>query len=430
MTLYPASGVPGGAGGISHTGTSGVQPTAGSTGYDSITNTPTNATYDATSGWISLVTDWTPIINLPSSVDGSTTKAGGPRTTSGIRQAFNFTNLPSGNVSLIAARSAGSPSGQVRLTSAGKIQLLQGTSAVTLTTGGGGTSTSTVTLSTGTQYRFEYFVDGAAGTQTLNIYTLTGSTPITNGVLVGPWTAATIDQYRSGILNTTTSFALKLDAPVYSNTTSRIGGASSLSVTASADSASTGIGYAVAVTGSVSNATGSPTYLWTTNSGGTFASSTSLSTTYTASGAGTHTLTLAVTDSTGTVTSNVNLTVYAILTPTPLTTAGWTLTGDGFGPSDAGWWQGTGTIEATLAPMTAPTGDFLCMIRLALPSAGSASGVPTLRDGATVVSTGNTLTQTTTAVTGQVITFLAASISGVTSAKWAAGTLVVRLVWT
>jgi hypothetical protein len=422
MTLYN---------GISHTGTSGVQPTAGSTGYDSITNTPTNATYDTTSGWVSIVTDWTPIINLPSSVDGSTTKAGGPRTTAGIRQAFNFTNLPSGNVSLIAARSAGSPSGQVRLTSAGKIQLLQGTSAVTLTTGGGGTSTSTVTLSTGTQYRFEYFVDGAAGTQTLNIYTLTGSTPITNGVLVGPWTSATIDQYRSGILNTTTSFALKLDAPVYSNTTSRIGGTGGLSVTATSDSTApgTGIGYPVAVTGNVSNATGTPTYLWTTNSGGTFTSSTSLSTTYTPSGAGTHTLTLAVTDSTGTVTSNVNLTVYAILTPTPLTTAGWTLTGDGLSPSDAGWWQGTGTFEATLAPMTPPTGNFPILLRLQLPSAGSASAVTTLRDGATVVSTANAVTQTSTAATGQVATFPSTDLTGVTTQKWNAGTLVVRQVW-
>lgn len=87
------------------------------------------------------------------------------------------------------------------------------------------------------------------------------------------------------------------------------------------------------------------------------------------------------------------------------------------------------TFDLTLEPINPPAGDFVVTVRAARIDAVSASIVGTLRDGATVVATAATVNPANT-VGNLTVTFTAASIAGVTTQKWAAGTLVVRLAAT
>ena len=87
-------------------------------------------------------------------------------------------------------------------------------------------------------------------------------------------------------------------------------------------------------------------------------------------------------------------------------------------------------VDVTLQPIETPTGDLTVTVRAdRTGGATSASIVATLRDGATVIATAATINPTGT-TSDLTATFLAANISGVTQAKWRAGTLVVRLAVT
>lgn len=87
------------------------------------------------------------------------------------------------------------------------------------------------------------------------------------------------------------------------------------------------------------------------------------------------------------------------------------------------------TLDSTLPALATPSGDLLVRVRAHRNGATSGSLVPTLRDGSTTVATASTITLGPS-MTAYLVTFPAASISGVTPTKWAAGTLVVRLAAT
>jgi hypothetical protein len=87
------------------------------------------------------------------------------------------------------------------------------------------------------------------------------------------------------------------------------------------------------------------------------------------------------------------------------------------------------TIDLTLQPIETPTGDLTVSVRASRIDATSASIVGTLRDGGTTVATAATVNPGTSPG-NLTVTFPQGNISGVTEAKWRAGTLVVRLAVT
>lgn len=87
------------------------------------------------------------------------------------------------------------------------------------------------------------------------------------------------------------------------------------------------------------------------------------------------------------------------------------------------------TLDLTMQPIETPAGDLTVSVRAARVNATSASIVGTLRDGGSTVATAATVNPGASA--GDLtVTFAAGDISGVTEAKWRAGTLVVRLAVT
>lgn len=86
--------------------------------------------------------------------------------------------------------------------------------------------------------------------------------------------------------------------------------------------------------------------------------------------------------------------------------------------------------DLVLPPVEPPAGDLPVTLRASRVDASSGSVAVTLRDGSTTVATATVTGTIGTSLSNLTATFAAANISSVTTAKWRAGTLVVRASWT
>lgn len=200
--------------------------------------------------------------------------------------------------------------------------------------------------------------------------------------------------------------------------------------------------HAASIDATVTGNTGTTTYAWTVASGpstssGQFSATNTVDTTFTAAGGpGTYVLQLAVTDDSGTTTDTCVVTVTALQatdTVAAVTTAtSWTASAGTvlacLSDGDPGTYITSSNnpssldLKVTMRGIVPPTGDLVVTLLGLVRSGGTGSVDVSLYkpDGSTLVKKISSVTAPTSATDTQV-TFLAADISGVTSANWRAG---------